>query len=133
MITIEGHSIDELLALPADELDVLVLAGRPVIVRIGTAKVLAEVWRSGDALIADLAHVDGGGEGALPTLAAFLERYARSRGCAEVRWAVRATNCARPNDRLRQVLVRRGFRITADAELGECFYKVTRIQRGEVG
>jgi len=96
-----------------------VLAGRPIVTRVGTADVLAEARRSGEALIVDLAHIDGGWEGAPPTLVAFLERYDRPRDCAEVRWAVRATNCARPNERPRSLLVRRGFTITRDPVLGD--------------
>jgi hypothetical protein len=128
MVKIEGHSLDELLALPAGDLDTLVLAGRPIVARIGTASVLAECRRAGDALIVDLAHIDGGGEGALPTLSAFVEGYARSRGCTEIRWAVRATNCAKPNEKLKRVLVRRGFATQDVPELGECFYRVTAVR-----
>ena len=70
-IKIEGLTADELLALPEADLDALVIADRLVVVRIGTAQVLAECRRNGDALIVDLAHIDGGGDGALPALAAW--------------------------------------------------------------
>ena len=131
MVKIEGHSLDELLALPVEDLDTLVLAGRPIVARVGTAEVLAECRRAGDALVVDLAQIDGGGEGALPALTAFVERYARSRGYVEVRWAVRATNCAKPNEKLRRVLIRRGFTIRDVPDLGECFYRVTGVRAAD--
>lgn len=128
MVKIEGHTTAELLALPDGELDALVLADRPIVVRVGSAEVLAECRRAGESFVVDLAHIDGGGEGALPTLVAFVERYARSRRYRQIEWAVRATNCARPNERLRSVLERRGFVVRDVPGLGECYYKVTAVR-----
>jgi hypothetical protein len=125
MVKIEGYTSEELLALPAAELDAVVFIGRPVVVRVGSAEVLAECHRRGTTLVVDLAHIDGGGEGALPALTTFLGRFARSRGFQSIEWLVRATNCAHPNDKLRRVLIRRGFEVRDVAEFGECYYKAT--------
>ncbi len=133
MVRIEGYSSDELLALPAAELDAFVFIGRPVVVRVGSAEILVECHRRETTLVVDLAHVDGGGEGALPTLTTFLDRFARGRGFARIEWLVRATNCARPNDRLRRVLIRRGFEVRSFAEFGDCYYKATTVAAGRTG
>ena len=73
MIRIEGYTPGQLLDLPVNELDELVFIGRPLVVRVGSADVLAECQRRGNRLVVDLAHIDGGGEGALPTLTRFIE------------------------------------------------------------
>ncbi len=127
MIRIEGYTSEELLELPVDELDGLVFIGRPMVVRVGSADVLAECHRRGTRLVVDLAHIDGGGEGALPTLTRFIERFAARRGFASIDWLVRATNCARPNEKLRRVLVRKGFEIRTLPEFGECYFKSTVV------
>jgi hypothetical protein len=126
-VRIEGYTPDKLLALPQSELDPLIFAGRPLVVRVGTADILLECRHQGTRLTLDLAHIDGGGEGALPTLGAFADRFARSRGFSTIEWAVRATNCARPNERLRRVLVRRGFIVQDVPGLGECYYLTTEV------
>jgi hypothetical protein len=127
MVTIEGYSSEELLSLPAGDLDALVFIGRPAVVKIGSAELLAECRRQGSTLIVDLAHIDGGGEGALPTLTAFLNRFAQDRGFAEIEWIVRATDCARPNERLQRILVRKGFTVRRLGAGGDCYYKMTPI------
>ena len=79
MVHIEEFSIDELLALPKGELDAFVFTGRPVVARVGSAEILIECKRRGEVLVVDLAHIDGGGEGALPTVVGFVERFAKNR------------------------------------------------------
>ena len=49
-ITLEGLSADELLALPPAGLDALVLTGGPVVFRLGSATLLAEVRVDGQVL-----------------------------------------------------------------------------------
>jgi len=56
MLEIEGYTSDELLALPAAELDAFVFSGRPVVVRVGSAEVLVECHRQDATLVVDLAH-----------------------------------------------------------------------------
>ena len=51
-INIEGYSVDEILSLPDEQLDALVLSGEPLVFRAGTAEILGEfqikagVWLS---------------------------------------------------------------------------------------
>ncbi len=72
-VRLEGLSIDELVALPDDEFEGLILTGRPVTFRAGTAEILGQFELVKSRLVVELAHIDGGGEGVLPTLV-------RSRG-----------------------------------------------------
>ena len=127
MVRIEGYTPEELLALPVEELDGLVFIGRPIVIRVGSADVLVECQRRGTTLVVDLAHIDGGGEGALPTLTRFIERFAATRSFAQIDWLVRATNCARPNEKLRRVLIRKGFEVRTLPEFGECYFKSTDV------
>lgn len=70
----------------------------------------------------ELAHVDGGGEGALPALASLANRYAQREGLQFLEWRVHAVHCAKPNLKLRRVLERRGFVVRELPDVGECFW-----------
>lgn len=139
-ITLDGLTPDEVLALPDDA---LVLCGEPLVFRAGTADILGRFWVSRDTLVLELGHIDGGGEGVLPALAALAERYARRRGLAALDWRVHALNCARPNPKLRRVLQRRGFKVADVPGTGPCYHQVqpvwleagpgARPDRGETG
>jgi hypothetical protein len=132
MVRIEGFSIDELLGLPKDELDAFVFAGRPVVARVGSSEILVECKRRGEILVVDLAHIDGGGEGALPAVVGFIERFGRDRGFHTIEWLVRATRCANPNPKLRRILVRKGFEVREHPEFGECYYKRSTVSSATV-
>jgi hypothetical protein len=106
MVKVEGYSPEELLALPAVELDAFVFVCRPVVVKLGSAELLAECSHRGATLLVDLAHIDGGGEGALPTLSAFLSRFAGRRGFEQIR---------------------RGFEVRTMGAMGDCYYKMTPV------
>ena len=67
-INIEGYSPDEILNLPDEQLGALVLSGEPIVFRAGTAEILGEFKVKRESLIVELAQIDGGGEGVLPTL-----------------------------------------------------------------
>lgn len=110
-VRIEGFTPDELLAWPTEKLRALVAIGRPLVFRAGSATVLAEVRSDGRRLTIELAHIDGGGEGVLPTLWRFGQTYARRDQLAEVEWLVHATRCANPNPRLPHVLRHMGFQV----------------------
>lgn len=127
MILLEGYTADEILALPAEDLHAIVLRDEPLVFRAGSADLLGRFKIEGDALVMELAHVDGGGEGALPALAALAERYAVRAGLAFVEWRVHAVHCARPNLKLRRVLERRGFAIREVIGVGECFWQRTPV------
>ena len=53
MVKIESYSPEELLSLPAADLDAFVFIGRPVVVKVGSAELLAECRRRGSTLIVD--------------------------------------------------------------------------------
>ena len=106
-IEIEGYSPDEILDLPSEQLDALTLSGEPLILRAGSAEILGEFKIKGESLWIELAQIDGGGEGVLPTLTSLAHRYAKRRGLKRVEWVVHALNCAEPNLKLRRVMERR--------------------------
>ena len=129
---IEGYAPEELLRLPDADLESLVFNGAPLVFRAGTAEILGQFELDGLRLIIELAQIDGGGEGVLPTLAALAQRYARHKGLAEIEWRVYATNCAQPNLKLRRVLERRGFVVRDVPGRGECYHQVVGVGESEV-
>jgi hypothetical protein len=120
-INIEGYLPDEILSLPDEQLDAFVLSGSPIVFRAGTAEIL------GESLIVELAQIDGGGEGILPTLTSLAQRYAKKRGLKKVEWIVHALNCAEPNLKLRRVMERRGLQIVDIDGVGKAYYQVHEI------
>lgn len=126
-ITIEGLTPDELLAALDGELESLVLSGHSIVFQIGTARVLGQFGTADGGLVVELAHIDGGGEGVLPTLVMLARRYAEKRGLARVEWYVYATNCAKPNPKLRRVLERRGFVVRNVPDKGECYFQAFEV------
>ena len=120
-VNIEGFTPEDLLSV-GDDLEAIAFNGEPVVFQAGTAEVLAS-FRTVDAvLVAELAHIDGGGEGVLPTLSLILKRYGQLRGMSAIEWRVHATRCARPNLKLRRVLENRGFEVTTLEGSGEVYY-----------
>jgi hypothetical protein len=126
-IKIEGYSPDEILSLGDEELDAFVLSCRPIVFRAGSAEILGEFKIKGQSLIVELAQIDGGGEGVLPTLTSLAQRYAKKRGLKKVEWIVHALNCAEPNLKLRRVMERRGFHIVDIEGAGQAYYLVHEI------
>jgi len=126
-IDIEGYSADEILNLPDEQVDEFVLCGRPIVFRAGSAEILGEFKINDESLIVELAQIDGGGEGILPTLTSLAQRYAKKRGLKKVEWIVHALNCAEPNLKLRRVMERRGFQIVDIEGGGQAFYLVDEI------
>ena len=126
-IDIEGYSPDEILALPDQQLDAFVLSAGPIVFRAGTAEILGEFKVRGESLIVELAQIDGGGEGVLPTLTSLALRYAKQKGLKRVEWVVHALNCAEPNLKLRRVMERRGFKIVNVEGVGNAYFQVQEI------
>ena len=126
-INIEDYSPDEILAVPHEQLDAFVLSNRPIVFRVGTADILGEFKVRGESLIIELAQIDGGGEGVLPTLTSLAHRYAKQRGLKTVEWVVHALNCAEPNPKLRRVMERRGFQIVDVEGIGKAYCQVHEI------
>jgi hypothetical protein len=108
-ILIEGYTPEEILALSNRDIDQFVFTGETLIFRAGSATILGKFRLTPDCLIVELAHIEGGGEGVLPTLWMLVTRYARQRGIFTVEWIVHAVACAAPNAKLQRVLQRRGF------------------------
>lgn len=120
-VSIEGFTPDEILGLSDAELAGLVPLGRPVVLVAGSAEVLGEIREQGDRIVVQLAHIDGGGEGVLSTIAVVCQRYARTRAFASIEWIVNAVHCERPNLKLRRVLERRGFTIDSLPDRGDVY------------
>ncbi len=120
-VNIEGYSPDEILNLPDEQLDALVLSGEPLVFRMGSAEVHGEFKIKGESLYVELAQIDGGGEGVLPTLTSLAQRYAKQRDLKKVEWVVHALNCAEPNLKLRRVMERKGFQIADVEGIGKAF------------
>ena len=123
-VLIEGCSIDEILGLSNEQLDQFVFCGEPIVFRVGSAEILGSFERTPNRIILELAHIDGGGEGALPALGALASRYAARESLAFLEWRVHAVHCANPNPKLRHVLQKRGFIIKDVADVGECYHLV---------
>lgn len=119
---IEGYTIDEVLELPNAELQAIVLKDEPIVFKAGSANILGKFKVAGNTLFLELAHIDGGGEGALPSLAALATRYAKREELEFVEWNVHAVHCATPNLKLRRVLERKGFLVKNVAGIGECYW-----------
>jgi hypothetical protein len=131
IITLEGLTPDEVLALPDEAIESFVLCGVPLVFQAGTAKVLGRFWVEDEALVLELAHIDGGGEGVLPTIAMLAERYAKRRDLNSLDWRVHALNCANPNPKLRRVLERRGFTVSEVPGSGACYRQVQSLRQSE--
>jgi hypothetical protein len=92
-ILIEGYTREELLALPRGTLEDLVAYNRPIVFKVGSATLLGQVRVERGALIVEIAHVDGGGEGVLPTLSALAPGIAKKLDLARVASCQRLAPC----------------------------------------
>jgi hypothetical protein len=129
-LLIEGYTRDEILALPDAELAQLVTYDRPVVFRAGSATILGQVRVERRALIIEIAHIDGGREGVLPTLWLLGPGLARRLNLERVEWLVHATRCAKPNPALRRVLERRGFTVRELPTIGPVYFLAIEVQPG---
>jgi hypothetical protein len=78
-------------------------------------------------LIIQLAQIDGGGEGVLPSLWLLAHRYATQHHLTEIEWIIHAVNCAKPNLKLRRLLERRGFVVRDIEGIGQVYYLVLNV------
>ncbi len=120
-ITIEGYTEDELLGLSEEQIDAFILCNSPIIFKLGSAGILGQFKIDTDTLTVELAHIDGGGEGVLPTIWSLVERYATRKRLTKVEWIVHAVDCAKPNLKLRRILKMKGFKIEQIAGRGEAY------------
>jgi hypothetical protein len=123
-ILFDGFSDEEILNLPPEQIEALVLNGEPLVFRIGSAIVLGEFRRQENRLIVELAQIEGGGEGILTSLGSLVQRYARLQNIETVEWIVHAVTCAKPNLKLRRILDRRGFVVHELPGIGEAYHFV---------
>src|SRR5687767_775690 len=127
VIEIEGYTPDELLAMPDEQIRAFVFTDEPLVFRVGTAEILGSFRLVDQRLIVELAHIDSGGEGVLPTLAVVCDRYARQRNLRSVEWIVHAVHCANPNPGLRRVLELRGFVVEDIPGVGAAYHLVREL------
>jgi len=107
-VLIEEYTGDELLALDAAEFDSLVFRNEPIGFRAASAGILGRFQISPSTITSELAHIDGGGEGVMLTLAGFAKQLAHKRGVAAGDWLVHAVTRVNPNPKLKVILERRG-------------------------
>jgi len=126
-VRFEGLTEEEILDLPKKDIEALILVGRPLVFRAGSAEILGSFTLRSNRLIIELAQVEGGGEGVLISLASLAKRYAKLNGLPEVERIVHAVSCAKPNPKLRRVLDRRGFVIRKVEGIGEAYHYIEPI------
>ena len=95
-ILIEGYTPEEILGLPPEQFKTFVFTGKPLVFKAGSAQFLGEFDLRDNRLVIELAHIDGGGEGALSTIAVLAEKYALLNNLEAVEWIVHAVRCANP-------------------------------------
>jgi hypothetical protein len=95
-VLFEGLSEQEILNLPQEELENLILLGEPIVFRAGSAVVLGSFKVTRDRLVVELAQIEGGGEGVLVSLALLAKRYARLRKLSGAEWIVHAVTALNP-------------------------------------
>jgi len=126
-IKIEGLSPEQILNLSDEEFAGLVFIGKPIVFHTGSAEILGEFKVEKTKLIIELAQIEGGGEGVLPTIVSLSRKYARRKNLKEIEWIVHALNCAEPNLKLRYVMERKGFTIKEIEGIGKAYYFLDKI------
>lgn len=126
-IDIEGYSPEQVLDLSDEELEGLIFIDKPIVFHIGSAEVLGEFRLERATLIIELAQIEGGGEGVLPTIASLSKKFARKKNLRRIEWIVHALNCARPNLKLRKVMERKGFTVKEIEGIGKAYYFLDKI------
>jgi len=126
-ILLEGFSPEEILRLPADQVEVLVFTGQPIVFRAGSATILGEFRLNTRTLVIELAQIEGGGEGVLIAIGSLARRYAQLHGLDAVEWIVHAVNCAKPNLKLRKILDRRGFTLREVPGIGQAYQYLDHV------
>jgi hypothetical protein len=126
-VLFEGLREEEILNLPRETVEQLILLGEPLVFRIGSAVILGSFKIDTNKLVIELAQIEGGGEGVLPALASLAKRYTKLRNLSETEWIVHAVSCAKPNLKLRRVLQRRGFVISQVAGVGEAYHLIDSV------
>ncbi len=121
-VLFEGLTSDEILSLRKDAVEQLVLVNEPIVFRAGSALILARFSVDADRLTLELAQIEGGGEGVLPSLASLAKQFARLNRLSAIEWIVHAVSCAHPNLKLRRVLEHRGFEVKKMGDGREAYH-----------
>ena len=103
-VLFEGLSEQEILGLPHEHIEKLILIGEPLVFRAGSAELLGSFKITSNRLVIELAQIERGGEGVLISLASLAKRYAMLQKLSGVEWIIHAVTCAKPNLKLRRVL-----------------------------
>jgi hypothetical protein len=127
-ILFEGFSGDEILRLPAEAIEGMILLGEPFVFRAGSATILGSFKVDNDILVIELAHIEGGGEGILIALGSLARRYAEMKKLSSIEWVIHAVTCAKPNLKLRKILERRGFVVEQVRGLGSAYHLIDKLQ-----
>jgi len=122
-LNIEGESLKEILKWPENYFDDLVLIDSPIVMNIGSAEVLGQFVVKNDELYVELAQIDGGGEGVLPVISRVSKRIAELKSIETINCIVHAVNCAQPNLKLREHLLKTGFEVKEVPEKGMAYFK----------
>jgi hypothetical protein len=126
-IKFEGLTEEEILNLPKNEIEDIILIGRPLVFRAGSATILGSFRLNSHRLMIELAQIEGGGEGVLVSLTSLAKRYARLNALTEIEWIVHAVSCAKPNLKLRRVLERRGFVVQHVDGVGDAYHFIEPV------
>jgi hypothetical protein len=126
-ILIEGYKPEEILAFPDEAIKAWVFVDDPIVFKIGSAEILGAFKVESNKLIIELAQIDGGGEGVLPTLWLLARQYAIRNELDCVEWFIHAVYCAKPNLKLQRVMQRRGFVIQDVAEVGMVYHYTDQV------
>jgi hypothetical protein len=126
-VKFEGLTEQEILDLPKEHIETLVLFGQPIVFTAGSATILGSFKQMSGRLVVELAQIEGGGEGILISLAVLARRYARLNAITELEWIVHAVTCAKPNPKLRRVLGRRGFAVRQIDDVGEAYHLIESV------
>jgi hypothetical protein len=127
-VRFEGYTADEILAWPVGQIRALVVRDEVLVMRIGSATVLGKFAIREMRLVVELAQIEEGGEGVLLALGSMARRYARREELEAVEWIVHAVTCAKPNEKLRRVLERRGFVVRRLDGVGEAYHFVDFVR-----
>ena len=123
-VLFEGFRQDEILNLPKETVEQLILLGEPLVFRVGSAVLLGSFKIHSDLLVVELAQIEGGGDGVLVSLASLSRRYAKLHDLIGVEWIVHAVSCAKPNLKLRRVLEHRGFTVKQIEGVVEAYHLI---------
>jgi hypothetical protein len=126
-VLFEGFSGQQILELPKKTIEQLILLGEPIVFRAGSATILGSFKITARRLVIELAQIEGGGEGVLPSFASLARRYAQLRGLSSIEWIVHAISCAKPNLKLRRMLERRGFVVEQIEGVGEAYHFIDSV------